>query len=205
LPVLLRVDHASPYYHEEQKGTIFYAESWALTHFLVLNDEINKTDHVQEYVRLMMQHQDPVAAAQQAFGDLNKLQRALDSYVQRSVFQLYRVKTSAVTEEISSMQAVSVSIPEAEAVRADLLASVGRTKDAESLLNTVLRDDPTNALAHETMGTIRFREGDISATKNGTEKLFDWIPTAIWSATTTRLCRCTPTIKVRVRRLNPAC
>ncbi len=33
LPVLFTVDHNSPYYHEENKGSIFYAESWALVHY----------------------------------------------------------------------------------------------------------------------------------------------------------------------------
>jgi hypothetical protein len=31
LPTLLAVDHHSPYYHERDKGSVFYAESWALT------------------------------------------------------------------------------------------------------------------------------------------------------------------------------
>ena len=38
LPTLFTVDHNSPYYHEEDKGNIFYAESWALTHFLMIQD-----------------------------------------------------------------------------------------------------------------------------------------------------------------------
>ena len=39
LPVLFSVDHNSPYYHEEQKGSVFYAESWALTHYLFVSDK----------------------------------------------------------------------------------------------------------------------------------------------------------------------
>jgi hypothetical protein len=41
LPVetLFAVDHASPYYNEQKRGTIFYAESWALTHFLTMKAE----------------------------------------------------------------------------------------------------------------------------------------------------------------------
>ena len=38
LKVLLKVDASSPYYHEEEKGSVFYAESWALTHFLNITD-----------------------------------------------------------------------------------------------------------------------------------------------------------------------
>lgn len=77
LPVLLKVDATSPYYRQEQKGTIFYAESWALTHMLMIDDRMHKTTHLDEYMRLLSQHRDPVIAAEQVFGDLNKLQRRL--------------------------------------------------------------------------------------------------------------------------------
>lgn len=34
IPTLITVDQHSPYYHEEDKGSMFYAESWALTRYL---------------------------------------------------------------------------------------------------------------------------------------------------------------------------
>ncbi len=164
LPVLFKVVRTSPYYHEEQKGSVFYAESWALTHYLVLNDGIHKTRHVQEYAQLLIQHQEPVTAAQQAFGDLNQLQRALNEYVQRSAFQLFKMKTPAIGEE-TSLQVSPIATADVDAIRADVLVNTGRTKEAEALLDTVLRKDPKNALAHETMGTIKFREGDIAGAR----------------------------------------
>jgi hypothetical protein len=38
LPILFKVDHSSPYYNEQNKVSIFYAESWALIHYLMLGD-----------------------------------------------------------------------------------------------------------------------------------------------------------------------
>ena len=38
LATLLAVDHESPYYTEDNRATTFYAQSWALTHFLMLGD-----------------------------------------------------------------------------------------------------------------------------------------------------------------------
>jgi hypothetical protein len=38
LATLFQVDHSSPYYHDEQKGSVFYAESWALTHYIEVTD-----------------------------------------------------------------------------------------------------------------------------------------------------------------------
>ena len=43
--------------------------------------------------------------------------------------------------------------------------SVGRGKEAETLLGTVLAADPNNALAHETMGSLEFMQRDIPGAK----------------------------------------
>jgi tetratricopeptide (TPR) repeat protein len=72
---------------------------------------------------------------------------------------------SAVTVDAMSFQLRPVSKPEADAIRADVLVYNQRTKDAQALLETSLRDDPNNALAHETMGFLKFREHDIPAAK----------------------------------------
>ena len=49
LPMLFQVDANSPYYHEEQKGSVFYAESWALTHYLEFTDF---NEHTESHRRL---------------------------------------------------------------------------------------------------------------------------------------------------------
>ena len=164
LTTLFKVDHASPYYHEEQKGSIFYAESWALTHYLEVTDREKSTDRLGDYVKLVSQHQDPVTAAQNAFGDLNQLQKALEAYIGQGSFKLFKMN-SAVTFDESSLQVRPVSASEADSVRADVLVYSDRIKDAQALLDATLRDDPNNALAHESMGYLKFREGDFAAAK----------------------------------------
>ena len=164
IQTLLLVDHTSPYYHEDQKGSIFYAESWALTHYLEVTDRLKNTNRVTDYAKFLIKGEDSVTAAQHAFGDLNKLQLALQTYIQQNAFNSFRMN-SGFTADTSSFQAKSLSPSEADAVRADFLVYNQRTKDAASLLAAVLRDDPNNALAHETMGYIKFREGDIPAAR----------------------------------------
>jgi tetratricopeptide (TPR) repeat protein len=164
LATLLKVDYTSPYYHEEQKGSVFYAESWALTHYIEINDRQKNTHHLQDYAQLLIKGEDPVSAAQHAFGDLNQLQRALQEYVQQTTFSFFKMN-SGVTVDPASFQVRSVALPEANAVRADVLVYNQRTKEAEALLETSLRADPNNALAHETMGFLKFNEHDIPAAK----------------------------------------
>jgi tetratricopeptide (TPR) repeat protein len=52
---------------------------------------------------------------------------------------------------------------EAEAARADVLASVQREKEARALIDEILKSDPNNVLARETMGSIELRAGNHEA------------------------------------------
>jgi len=164
LTTLLKVDQTSPYYHEEQKGSVFYAESWALTHYIEVTDRQKGTNRIYDYAKLLIKKEDPVVAAQQAFGDLNQLQKSLNSYISQGQFMMFKINT-VVTADESTFQVREIPTPDADAIRADVLVYNRRTKDAQALLDSTLRDDPKNALAHETMGYLKFREGDIPAAR----------------------------------------
>ena len=164
LTTLLKVDHNSPYYHEENKGSVFYAESWALVHYIEITDFENKTNRLQDYMRLLTQHEDSVTAAQHAFGDLKKLEQALNSYISGGNFKQFRLLTPVPFAE-ASFEVRPVTSAQADAVRADVLLYVRGPKEAEALLQSVLQADPNNATAHETMGGVKLRENDIAAAK----------------------------------------
>lgn len=160
LPTLLAVDHNSPYYHEENKGSIFYAESWALVHYIWVQDSENKRSSLGDYVDLLTKRVDPIAAATTAFGELNKLKESLRLYVHQSRFKTFGIKTATEMDD-SQSKAQPLAPAQADALRADFLAYNGRTKDARLLLNHVLQEDPNNTSAHETMGYLEFREGHV--------------------------------------------
>jgi tetratricopeptide (TPR) repeat protein len=165
MPVLFAVDSRSPYYHEEQKGSVFYAESWALTHFLFITDKQKGSDRVGDYMRLLIRHEDPMTAAQKAFGDLKLLQKNLESYIQASSYKQFVLSSAAAPIDESSYKVRALTQNDADAVRADVLAYVGRTEEAKSLLAAVLKADPNNTLAHETMGFLEFRQGNVLAAR----------------------------------------
>jgi tetratricopeptide (TPR) repeat protein len=164
LTTLLKVDQTSPYYHEEQKGSVFYAESWALTHFIRVTDRQKGTDRLQDYAKRLIKKEDPVIAAQEAFGDLNVLQKSLNSYISQGQFMMFKMNTGVTADE-SAFQFRAIPTTDADAIRADVLVYNQRPKDAQVLIDAVLRDDPKNALAHETMGYLKFREGDMQAAR----------------------------------------
>ena len=160
LTTLLAVDHNSPYYHEEHKGSIFYAESWALTHYLMIKDTQDKTDRLTDYAKLVSNNVDPVTAATRAFGDLKLLENNLSQYISQGKFYYFKMP-GAIEVDDTSFQVQAVTAAQADAIRADFLAYNQRPKDAHVLLDRVLKDEPNNVAAHETMGFLAFQEGKL--------------------------------------------
>ncbi|HEV2484459.1 MAG TPA: DUF1570 domain-containing protein [Terracidiphilus sp.] len=160
IDTLLKVDANSPYYHDEQKGSVFYAESWALTHYLEFTDHEKGTHQIVTYLSLVKQHEDPVASGEKAFGDLKKLQSSLQSYIQASSYKQFILSSAAAPLDEALYKSKTLTQAEADAIRADCLVYVKRTQDARSLLDAVLKADPNNVQAHETMGYLAFQEGD---------------------------------------------
>ncbi len=171
LATLFAVDATSPYYHEENKGSIFYAESWALTHYLYTRDYQEKRRLIPDYAELLAKKVDSVTAATRAFGDLKQLQYNLEAYIRQGSFAYFKLSTPASVDD-STFKVQAMAAAQADAVRADFLAYEDRFADARSLLQQVLRDDPQNVLAHETMGLLEFRAGHI-------EEARKWYETAV--------------------------
>jgi tetratricopeptide (TPR) repeat protein len=158
LAVLLRVDRTSPYYHEEQKGTMFYAESWALTHMLELADHDQGTQHINDYLDMVRNRMDPVVAAEKAFGDLKTLEQNLGRYMRANRYRTFVLSTAGAQIDVAGYKFRALSQAEAEAIRADVLAATHREPEARALLQAVLKSAPETTQAYETMGTLEYRE-----------------------------------------------
>ena len=86
IDVLLSVDESSPHYNEQSKAGIFYAQSWALIHYLVYGDGGRHTAGLNRYASLLKEGVDPAEAARQALPPASELGRALDAYIRKRAF-----------------------------------------------------------------------------------------------------------------------
>ncbi len=168
LPTLLTVDHNSPYYHDENKGSIFYAESWALTHYFEIQDRQKGTHRLADYIQLVANNVDSVTAATKAFGDLKQMQKTLEAYVAQPSFMQVSMKTPIDVDD-SKFTITSLTSPQADAIRADLLAYDGRVDDARAMIDDLLKEDPKTAQAYETLGYMEFRQGHLDEARKAYE------------------------------------
>lgn len=165
LPVLFQVDANSPYYQQEAKGSLFYAESWLLTHYLMIKDFKEQTNHVSQYATLVSQNVDAVTAATRAFGDLQQLQAELQGYTHLLGYTVLRLSSAAAPINEKSLTVTPLTLPQADAIRADVMIYTGRRDESRALLESVLKADANNVQAHESMGALEVQSGHYGEAK----------------------------------------
>src|ERR1051326_2068381 len=158
LATLFTVDEKSPYYIDGKKGAVFYAECWALTHYLTLRDYMEKTSKVQQYRAQVSDGVDPVTAATRTFGDLKKLQRTLELYIEQPSFNHFETRLSNKVDA-SLFQVKSISAAQVQALEADFLAASGRVEEARALF--------PSRRAQGYLAARRYKVGATAAAKAG--------------------------------------
>jgi len=177
LEELLAMDR-HPHETDPDKTSIFYAQSWALTHYLMvgMTDESSGDTGraLAVYLDRLERGLEPLEAAAQAFGDLEQLEATLRDYVRSKRWRSLKISvpetaTADPDSAISSAAAFQVrALPDADAlaVRGAFLVNGQRPRAAHPLLVEALELDPSQSLAHESLGYLHFRlnEHDAAAT-----------------------------------------
>jgi tetratricopeptide (TPR) repeat protein len=158
LKELLTVTQDSPHYQEGSKAGTFYAQSWALTHYLLMDPEAQKAGRFQSYLRALAHASDPLAAAQEGFGDLGKLEGALSVYGSQARFSFW---TLPLKVTLSDRDFVARTLNEAEALvlRAEYLLLQRHAKEAQALLEQAQSLAPQNPAVQTGRGLFCERQG----------------------------------------------
>lgn len=157
LPRLIAVDHDSPEYNEETKSGIFYAQSWALVHMLIIDPTGDGPRRVNDLLVRLRRGEDAEAASRAALGDLAALDKRLNTYVRRPAFQYTRVDFDARVDG-RAFPVRDVPAAEALALQGDFHVHRGAYALARPLLEDAARQDPKLALAQEALGVLTWRE-----------------------------------------------
>lgn len=154
LDELMAADRSSPHYSQSEKAWRFYAQSWALTHYLMIGDRSGKgRQQLIDYLQRIAAGTENLDAARQAFGDLEDLETRLRAYVRKLLFPYAKLAPPAKLED-GKIQVRDVSPGEAAARVALYRLEDRTTRGVPELVATALEDAPELAATQAASGLL---------------------------------------------------
>lgn len=157
---LFAVRRDSPEYTEERRRGVFYAQSWAFVHYLLVEQKDLHVE-VRDFLGRLRDGEAADEAYEAAFGTSTiGLRRELEHYIGQAQFGYLTMRGERVAEKLA--QPLPLSAAEAQA-RLGLLRLAGRVGDESQVvdaLSTALAGEPRNATALRGMGELELRRRD---------------------------------------------
>ena len=170
LASLFAVDQHSADYNEQEKRGSFYAQSWALVHYLMLGDTPAKNagnntrgvgtryPQLLKYLQLLSTGAPAEESFRQAFQtDAATLEQELTRYLSQENWPVQKLTFDQRLTFDATLQAAPMTEAETQSYLGDLLAQAKRP-EAESYLQRALALDPNLALANYSTAMLRLRQ-----------------------------------------------
>jgi tetratricopeptide (TPR) repeat protein len=161
LSVLLAVQQDSPYYNDRDKMAIFYAQSWALTHMLVLGKDYHAG--FSRFISSIAGGKSAEASFASVYGKtLGQVRADLNGYFQKTTIQVsvFDIKMEKINLQPRIADLTSLHT---ELALTDLLASQPRkSAEAKNRLERIAAQYPENAEVEESLGYFAWQSGDSS-------------------------------------------
>ncbi|MBV8859757.1 MAG: DUF1570 domain-containing protein [Acidobacteria bacterium] len=158
LKTLLTLDQTSPVYQDPEQRGLFYAQSWALVHYLS-EARGGRGGALARFTDILAEGAGVEDALRQAFNlSVAELEAGLAAYVR---FGRYRAGVEEFGRPLdfdAQTSARTLSEAEVAARLGDLLLHTDRDEDAEAYLVRAVALDPKLALARVALGALRLRQ-----------------------------------------------
>jgi len=173
--VMLKVDQRSPYYHDQNLAPMFYAESWAMVHYMEFGDGMQNGKKLGEFYSLLDEGMPQEKAFAQVFGEQKKFYDGLRFYLSAPTLRNSVIKDLPRVDD-SQFVTRELSPAETSAEIAGYHIWTRNLKAARPLLDQALKDDPKLPLAHENMGFLEFDDGNDDAALKQFSQAFEIDP-----------------------------
>lgn len=191
---LLLADDNSPYYNEQNRASVFYAESWAIVHYLLLDPEARKRQLLHTFLSTWDATGNQLEAAEKTFGDLRKFSTTMEAYAEQRTFNIGNVKTS-IRGDPKSYASRVLAPAELDADRALFYTHTQRPKEAMAAAGEAIRADPNLSLGYEALGILEYSQQEYQAAEEAFDRAIELKTTsyiAYYFAAETRLRRGSP-------------
>ena len=157
LAELIAVDHSSPLYNERSKRSIFYAESWVLTHY-AMTELPGGPAAINRYTAASAEGRAPADAFRDAFGATPaEFDKQLRSYVNRYAFGGRRFEFKDRVGAVAPGPPRTMTAGEANAWLGDVQRRV-RREEASARIEAAVTADPDAPMTHAALGLLRLSE-----------------------------------------------
>ena len=157
---LLNVRHGSPIYNEREKQGIFYAQSWALCHYLMFGDKNARQPQMSEFSQLINRGvADDLAFAQAFKVSPAEMEKQIRSYIGRNMYTV-NIYTLPSTEGEKEMAVRPISDGESEFYLGNLLARTRRLDEAEVHFKQAVELEPDLPRPYEGLGFVALRRNN---------------------------------------------
>jgi tetratricopeptide (TPR) repeat protein len=165
LAQLFAVTHGSPEYNERSKQGIFYAQSWAFVHYMILNENRDRPKQLQQFSVRMGRGEPAETAFRAAFGtDMATMEKELRRYVSGTSMPMVTIDYDTAREE-AAVKVEPAPAVEVEYQLGNILALSRRFEDAEAQYRKAAAADPASSLPHEGLGVLGLYRQDQEAAK----------------------------------------
>ncbi len=147
LSELVAADQGSPLYVDDKYRSRFYAQSWALMHYLQVGNPA-RAPQLKDFLRRIASREAPVAAFNASFPDAAKLENELFDYVGRFTFPIIETKGPERAAGDFPYSVSRMSAAESKAVQGIILLRQERFAEADAKFNEALTLDQNTAWAH---------------------------------------------------------
>lgn len=154
----------------DQSRNIFYAESWALIHYLI---QSGKSDAMNKFVELLLSESPLEKAFPEAFQtSYAAMETELRRYISLNKYSYREFIFGRKLEFDSGMRVSPLDEAGINSYLGDLLAHTHREDEAEPYLLAALKLQPSSGMANTSLGMIKMRQGKHDEAKKYLEKAF---------------------------------
>jgi tetratricopeptide (TPR) repeat protein len=166
LKTLLTVDRTSPQYNESSKAGVFYAESWALIHYLVLGNNQKRQAQLIKFIDLVQSDVPTEESFRQAFQvDYEKIEEELRDYLTKRTYPVVNITFKQQLNVDRDFESRPLPEAEVEYYLGELLLNMSRPEEAETHFQKSMSLDATYAPGRVSLGVIRLRQGKLPEAK----------------------------------------
>ncbi|MDQ3321323.1 MAG: DUF1570 domain-containing protein, partial [Acidobacteriota bacterium] len=159
--------------HEQSDDGVgmFYAQAWALMHYLIHGNNGARQKQMYKFLDLVMKNKTPKEAFAEAFQtDYAAMEKELKNYVAKNSYTITGLTFKEKLTFDTEMQTAPLTEAESRAYLGDLLYHGERIKEAETLLRQSLELDANSSQAQMTMGMVKMKQKNFAEARKYLEK-----------------------------------